>query len=226
MSWTRPLIAVGDRQLERRIRRAFHALANRENGNSPHASASRASSARRIAVLGSRKLSELQWKQPTRLQFLQERTWLVVALEDHDPGRVLDALRLGEGFIFSHERSALLPLIISLARMGYCVIPPSLVPTLARGQLRLELLRLLNPGQAKALRLLSLGLTNESIARALHLDQARTKYLIRSMLRTLHLRNRTQAAVFAARDAFPYRSDRRDAPARAPETPADDSVLH
>jgi DNA-binding CsgD family transcriptional regulator len=226
VSWKRPLIAVGNRQLERRIRRAFRALANRENGNSPRASASRASDARRIAVLGSRKLSELQWKQPARLQFLQERAWLVVALEDHDPGRVIDALRLGDGFIFSHDSSARLPLIISLVRMGYCVIPPALVPVLARGQLRLELLRRLTPAQAKAFHLLSLGLTNESIARALHLDQARTKYLIRSMLRTLHLRNRTQAAVLAARDAFPFRSDRRDALARAPETPADDPVLH
>jgi DNA-binding NarL/FixJ family response regulator len=212
--------------LEKRIRRAFHVLANRENGNGSHAPAIGPSGARRIAILGSRKLNELQCRQPDRLQFLQERTWLVVALEDHDPGRVLDALRLGEGFIFSQHTPARLPLIISLARMGYCVIPATLVPMLARGQLRLELLRLLNPGQAKALHLLSLGLTNESIARALHLDQARTKYLIRSMLRTLHLRNRTQAAVFAARDAFPFRSERRDSPAGLPETPTDESVLH
>lgn len=178
----------------------------------------------RIAVLGSRKLDELRNKRPVRLRILQQRTWLVVLLEDRDPGRVLEALRAGDSFIFTPESFARLPLVLGLACVGYCVIPPLLMPALASGQLRLELLRRLTPRQAKALHLLSLGLSNAAIARALHLDQPRTKYLIRSMLKTLRLRNRTQAAVFATREAFSPRAEGGELP---PLTSSrNDSRLH
>jgi DNA-binding NarL/FixJ family response regulator len=170
-------------------------------------------------------LNQLREKRPARLKILQQRTWLLVILEDRDPGSILEALRAGDSFIFLPESVTRLPLVLAMACVGYCVIPPLLMPALARGQLRLELLRRLSPRQAKVLHLLSLGLSNESIARALHLDQPRTKYLIRSTLKTLHLRNRTQAAVFATRDAFPLPSERAEASSRIPSLP-DDSRLH
>jgi DNA-binding NarL/FixJ family response regulator len=169
-------------------------------------------------------LTHFREKSPVRLKILQQRTWLLIVLEDPDPGSILDALRTGDSFIFLPESFTRLPLVLAMACVGYCVIPSTLMPALARGQLRLELLRRLSPRQAKVLHLLSLGLSNESIARALHLDQPQTKYLIRSTLKTLHLRNRTQAAVFATRDAFPLPSDRAD-PSHIPGFP-DDTRLH
>lgn len=158
---------------------------------------------RRLAILSSSKLAQLRAKQPGRLRTIERHAWLIVAIEDRDPGSVIDAAKAGNGIIFTRIQSDRLPLVLSLAQLGYCAIPSPLASTILRGPLRCELLHLLNPAQAKALRLLGLGFTNQGIALALQMDVGRTKYLIRSLLKVLHFRNRTQAAVFATRDAFP-----------------------
>ena len=204
------MIIVGDRRLEITILRALWLIGRAPDSAparhgatpTPFAFARRPSAHSRLAILSAKKVSEFLEKCPRRLHFIKERAWIIVVVEDTDAGRLLDAGQVADGIIFTSIEPTRLPTSLNLARLGYCAIPRNVMPLIQRGRLRWNLLPLLTPLEAKTLHLLGLGFTNRGMAIALDLDEPRTKYVIRRLLKKLHLQNRTQAAVFAVRDIF------------------------
>ena len=89
--------------------------------------------------------------------------------------------------------------VVELARHGLCVVPADLVPAIATNRLRLEALACLPASEHKVLELLGRAKANKEIAEELTLPESMVKALVRSVLYKLRLRNRTEAAVFAAR---------------------------
>lgn len=154
----------------------------------------------RFAILSARKLSQLIMKSPGRLSLIKKHACIVVAIEDEDPHRVLNAAKIADGLVFTQFNLRHLQAILDLAERKYWVMPPSLVPIILSGRIRKELLRDLSSRETRVLALLGLGCSNRRISQHIDLDEARTKYIIRSILKKLHFENRTQAAVFAARE--------------------------
>lgn len=202
MTWTHPLIAVGNPHLKRRIEGALETLRVHNGVRAREPSHVPVAGGRRLVVLGSSRMIQLKAKRPARLRAIERHAWVIVAIEQWDPATILDATEEADGIIFTRGPADRLPLVLSLAQIGYCVMPPSAARRALRGSLRRELLPRLTPTQTEALRFLGLGVTDRDISLALQVSLVRTKYLIRSLLKVLRLRNRTQAAVFAKREAF------------------------
>ena len=89
--------------------------------------------------------------------------------------------------------------VIDLAAQGYCLFPTTLLSVLASRHLRLDILPTLSQGEAEVLKLLGRGLTNKAIAQQLGARDSMVKNLVRSVLRKMHFRNRTEAGIFAFR---------------------------
>jgi DNA-binding NarL/FixJ family response regulator len=69
-------------------------------------------------------------------------------------------------------------------------------------ELRLQLLSSLTEVEQNVLAQLGEGKSNRSIATELSMSEANVKYIVRSLLSKLQLRNRTEAAVFTALQAI------------------------
>jgi DNA-binding NarL/FixJ family response regulator len=210
---TRPLIIVGNPHLKKRIESALEILRARSGAEAPDSPNLPFAGSRRLIILGSSRMARLKTKRPAWLSTIERRAWVIVAIERRDAATLLEAAERADGVIFARGPADRLSLVLSLAQIGYCVMPPSVARRASRGSLRRELLPLLTPAQTEALRFLGLGVTDSDISLALQVSLVRTKYLIRSLLKVLHLRNRTQAAVFARSEAFPrgdWAAGRRD----------------
>lgn len=198
MYGTRALVAVGDRQLKRQIAVAMGAAPSRgfdpaRQAGGPAAPKSR----RRLVILSSHELSRYKARSPARLIFLKKRACLVVVVQQQEAGKILEAIRLADGLVFRDINFDRLAMIAELAESGYLAFPSALAGQLMNRGLRRELVLSLNPLEHRVLTMLGRGSPNRAISEALRLDEGRTKYLIRSVFKKLHLQNRTQAAVFA-----------------------------
>jgi DNA-binding NarL/FixJ family response regulator len=206
MSGPRPLVAVGDLHLRRQIGVAIGFPADRQGAlGAPLGAAGRRRARRRVIILSSAEVSRYKAKNPAHLNFVKRRACLVVAMQQYDPGKILEAIRVADGLVFCEINLERLPLITDLAESGYVAIPSPLASSLMNRGLRRELMRELSSMETRVLDMLGRGSSNRKIGEALGLDEGRTKYLIRTVFKKLRLQNRTQAAVFA-QDVF------RDAP--------------
>lgn len=134
--------------------------------------------------------------------FLDELAKMCSVVVSLDTARLFDAIfpRLPiSGLLFRDTFRERCSDVVELARHGLCVVPAELVPAIATNRLRLEALACLPAAEHKVLELLGRAKANKEIAEELSLPESMVKALVRSVLYKLRLRNRTEAAVFAAR---------------------------
>ena len=115
-------------------------------------------------------------------------------LEAGDVSAVVDA------WLFIPGTRILFSETVALARAGYTAIPGALSDTSALDQQRCAILAELSECEHDLLRAAAFGRTNREIAERLETSEHYATYLLRRLLRRLKLRNRTEAAVFAARN--------------------------
>jgi DNA-binding NarL/FixJ family response regulator len=193
----RPLVAVGDLQLKRQITLAIGAPDRSSTSPWHRAEATALKSRRRLVILSSQELSRYNARSPARLTFLKKRACVVVIVQQQEAGKILEAIRVADGLVFRDINFDHLVMIADLAESGYVAIPSVLAGQLMNRGLRRELVLSLNTLEHRVLSMLGRGSPNRAISESLGLDEGRTKYLIRSVFKKLHLQNRTQAAVFA-----------------------------
>lgn len=195
-----PIVAIGDPRLKQQIQHAI--------GFTPDlplypiflpapAGPELRDRGRRLVILGTHELSRYRAKNPTRLKILKRHACVIVVLQSYEAGKILEAVRFADGLIFHGVNLGRLRLIAELAHSGYLALPAALSSMIMNKSLRRELLQTLSTAESRVLGLLGLGSSNRTIGELLQLDEGRTKYLIRSVFKKLHLQNRTQAAVFA-----------------------------
>lgn len=196
----RPLVAIGDPRLKQQIRHAIGVSPDLHHSPFFLPASSRATRQdwnRRLVIVGSQELARYRSKNPARLELLKRKACLIVVLQSYEAGKILEAARVADGLVFHEVNLSRMRLIAELAESGYVAIPSTLTAMLMNKSLRRELLQSLSGVESRVLSLLGRGSSNRTIGEALHLDEGRTKYLIRSVFKKLHLQNRTQAAVFA-----------------------------
>ncbi len=109
-------------------------------------------------------------------------------------------LGLVDGVVFrdapQHLRESL-----ALAEAGYSILPSAAVMDVVGDRLRCEAVARLSTLDLALLEQMRLGETNRTISRFLAIAEATVKSKVRGILKVLKLNNRTEAAVFAARQA-------------------------
>ncbi len=134
-----------------------------------------------------------------RIEEIRKITKIVLLLRESDLPVALDYIDSCDGFLFVDRHLDRLADVIDLTIRGYCLLPASLLPGLVSAHLRLALLSALSRNERKVLALLGLGLTNRTISQRLSISEATVKNLVRSVLKKMHFRNRTEAGLFAHR---------------------------
>lgn len=129
---------------------------------------------------------------------------LVLTTFDDDE-YVAQAMRFGaKGYLLKDTPSAELAVAIRAIYQGYTHLGPGLFekalqisqPQSAPPTIPPELV-CLSPREREVLRSIALGLSNKEIAQALFISERTVKNHVTSILSQLHLRDRTQAALFA-----------------------------
>lgn len=124
---------------------------------------------------------------------------VVLVLVDGELQDALGFLNLCHGILFwSHDLERLSGLIV-ITLEGYSGVPPRMLPDLITDRVRVGLIDRLAPIEQRTLHLLAEALSNRAIARELAVADPVAKSLVRSVLTKLRLKNRTEAAVLAAR---------------------------
>ncbi len=108
-------------------------------------------------------------------------------------------LEFVNGVIFQDATMHRLKDILALARAGYSILPSAAVMDIVTDRLRCDTIARLSPIELAILDQIRLAKTNRAIARSLNLTEANVKTKVRAILKALKFQNRTEAAVFAAR---------------------------
>lgn len=148
-----------------------------------------------VVIVWHTKLHDMEYADLLRIS---RRATIVVALRRDDLLQATNLLSLVDAWLFVDEQ---LPLTAEVARLsldGYCLVPPFMTPSFTVTELRLQLLASLTATEQTVLALLGEGKSNRTISEELEISEANVKYVVRSLLGKLQLRNRTEAAVFSA----------------------------
>lgn len=126
---------------------------------------------------------------------------IVLLLAGREFRDALGLLALCRGVIYwAYDRTATaMALHAALALEGYSAVPAAVIPDLLSDRVRVELVTGLSATERATLDLLGTALTNRAIAQRLGVPEPHAKSLVRAVLTKLRLKNRTEAAVFAAR---------------------------
>ncbi len=108
-------------------------------------------------------------------------------------------LEFAEGVIFLDATMNRLQDILKLSESGYSILPSAAVMDIVTDRLRCDSIARLSPLELSILDQVRLAKTNRAIARSLGLTEANVKTKVRAILKALKFQNRTEAAVFAAR---------------------------
>lgn len=108
-------------------------------------------------------------------------------------------LEFVNGVIFQDATMNRLRDILTLASAGYSILPSAAVMDIVTDRLRCDSIARLTPLELSILDQIRLAKTNRAIARSLGLTEANVKTKVRAILKSLKFQNRTEAAVFAAR---------------------------
>jgi DNA-binding CsgD family transcriptional regulator len=174
-------------QLKRANRLADLPINNSENGRL------------NVVIVWHSKLSDMEYGDLLRIS---RRATIVVALRRDDLLQATNLLSLVDAWLFVDEQ---LPLTAEVARLsmdGYCLVPPFMTSSFTVTDLRLQLLSSLSKTEQDVLAQLGEGKSNRTISTELGITEANVKYIVRSLLGKLQLRNRTEAAVFTAHQAI------------------------
>ena len=131
---------------------------------------------------------------------------VIIALTSDQLLEAAGTMGMADGWVFSDMNPEHLPEVIDLSRQGYSIMPEAVVERLTANKLRVAEYERLTDLERQVIDLVSEGLGNQDIADRLGLTASHTKALVKSALSRLHFQNRTQAAVFIARQV---RSDDR-----------------
>jgi DNA-binding NarL/FixJ family response regulator len=153
-----------------------------------------------IVIMSSALLSRYKSREINKLQTLRKGRKLLVVLTDQTITKIVEAMQIADGVICEQPDLGRLPMIITLMEEGHMSVPAHIASIMIERGLRRKILLSLTCSEQRILRLLRHGCTNSIIAATLEISEGRAKYLIRSLLKKLLLHNRTQAAVFAARE--------------------------
>lgn len=133
-----------------------------------------------------------------RLRLAAPGTPLIVISGDDDPAVMRAALAAGAaGFVPKSEPPDRMAQAIALVLAGGTWLPPQALADLKDGVTSRPDLHALTPRQTDVLRGLLRGLPNKLIARELGLTEGTVKIHIAAILRTLRVKNRTEAVVVA-----------------------------
>jgi DNA-binding NarL/FixJ family response regulator len=119
-------------------------------------------------------------------------------------------LEFVNGVIFQDATMHRLKDILGLARAGYSILPSAAVMDIVTDRLRCDTIARLSPIELSILDQIRLAKTNRAIARSLGLTEANVKTKVRAILKALKFQNRTEAAVFAARQYETIRNAMRE----------------
>ncbi len=108
-------------------------------------------------------------------------------------------LEMADGVLFIDATLDRLPDVAVLAEAGYSILPSAAAMDIVTDRLRCDTIRRLSPLELSILDQVRLAKTNRAIARTLGLTEANVKTKVRAILKALKFQNRTEAAVFAAR---------------------------
>lgn len=108
-------------------------------------------------------------------------------------------LEFVNGVIFQDATMHRLKDILTLAKAGYSILPSAAVMDIVTDRLRCDTIARLSRIELAILDQIRLAKTNRAIARSLGLTEANVKTKVRAILKALKFQNRTEAAVFAAR---------------------------
>lgn len=108
-------------------------------------------------------------------------------------------LEFVDGVIFADATMQRVREILQLAKSGYSILPSAAVMDIVTDRLRCDTLQKLSFVELSILDQVRLAKTNRAIARSLGLTEANVKTKVRAILKALKFQNRTEAAVFAAR---------------------------
>jgi DNA-binding CsgD family transcriptional regulator len=117
-------------------------------------------------------------------------------------GELQDALGLlhaCQGVLFWENDIEKLRRLVIVTLEGYSGVRPELLPDFTTDRVRAGLIVRLTPVERRTLELLGEARSNRSIARELEVAEGIAKSLVRAVLTKLRLKNRTEAAVLAAR---------------------------
>jgi two-component system nitrate/nitrite response regulator NarL len=132
------------------------------------------------------------------------RVKVLALLADDGLDRMVPAVQAGfEGILLAEEGPAAVGRAIALVAMGEKVLPPRLASLLevpATEDAARRGSRSLTPIERVVLRYLQAGSSNQQIAASTGQDEADVKVQVHSIFRKLKVRNRTQAALWAARN--------------------------
>lgn len=108
-------------------------------------------------------------------------------------------LEFVDGVIFADATIERVRDILQLSKAGYSILPSAAVMDIVTDRLRCDTLQKLSLIELSILDQVRLAKTNRAIARSLGLTEANVKTKVRAILKALKFQNRTEAAVFAAR---------------------------
>ncbi|MDA8232695.1 MAG: LuxR C-terminal-related transcriptional regulator [Magnetospirillum sp.] len=108
-------------------------------------------------------------------------------------------LEFVDGVIFADATMERVRDILQLSKAGYSILPSAAVMDIVTDRLRCDTLQKLSPIELSILDQVRMAKTNRAIARSLGLTEANVKTKVRAILKALKFQNRTEAAVFAAR---------------------------
>ncbi len=134
----------------------------------------------------------------TLSEFCQDHT-VVLLIRSQEFLDSTGFLEFVDGVIFQDATMHRLKDILGLARAGYSILPSAAVMDIVTDRLRCDTIARLSPVELSILDQIRQAKTNRAIARSLGLTEANVKTKVRAILKALKFQNRTEAAVFAAR---------------------------
>lgn len=142
-----------------------------------------------------------RFKGPDTLGFLKlcRGARVIIALRSDQLLEASNTMGLADGWVFVDINPSHLPEVIELSKEGYSIMPEPVVERLTANKLRIAEYNQLPNLEKQVVDLISNGCGNQEIADKLGLSPAHTKALVKSALSRLHFQNRTQAAVFVAK---------------------------
>lgn len=112
-----------------------------------------------------------------------------------------DILPMADAWVFADRNLDQASVLVALGEEGHCLLPAQFLSPDGVDHIRLGLLGRLSITEYQCLLELGHGTNNREIARKLALSEPAAKSTVRATLGKLHFRNRTEAGVFAARNA-------------------------
>jgi DNA-binding NarL/FixJ family response regulator len=117
-------------------------------------------------------------------------------------GELQDALgflQACQGVLFWDDDFEKVRRLLIVTLEGYSGVRPELLPDFTTDRVRAGLIGRLTPVEHRTFELLGAALSNRSIAQELEVSESIAKSVVRAVLTKLRLKNRTEAAVLAAR---------------------------